>query len=324
MNEKIRIASLKMENLEDTTGQKVTMEQRIAIMKLRLNQLRADIICLQGVSGQKMEGESRKLLTLKKMLIGTPYKYFNMVSTMTADGSQVYEERNLVVLSRFDVIDFHQCKHEYVSAPFYRKATASPTEEEANKVEWERPVFHVKLALPNDKVLHVINLELKSYLPVNIRGQKQNQYRWKSAAGWAEGFYLSSMKRVGQALETRVLVDKLFDEDEHSLIAVCGDFNSTSNNVPVQALRGDVEYTGNGLLANRVLIPCEQINPELFDGSPMKQGKGPMLDHLLVSRQMLAYYEKTEFIQNNFEVDAMDNKSLQSHHAPVIAEFFMP
>lgn len=42
------------------------------------------------------------------------------------------------------------------------------------------------------------------------------------------------MKRVGQALETRMLIDGLFDAHEDALIVVCGDFNANLDEVPVE------------------------------------------------------------------------------------------
>ena len=42
------------------------------------------------------------------------------------------------------------------------------------------------------------------------------------------------MKRVGQPLQVRLLIDDLFSQDGlDSVIAVCGDFNSTADEVPV-------------------------------------------------------------------------------------------
>jgi hypothetical protein len=70
------------------------------------------------------------------------------------------------------------------------------------------------------------------------------------------------MKRVGQALEMRMLVDKLFDADEDALIVVYGDLNADLDEVPVEATRGDVENTGNDMLAKRVIVPCERTIPE--------------------------------------------------------------
>jgi predicted extracellular nuclease len=153
-------------------------------------------------------------------------------------------------------------------------------------------------------------------------------YTWRTASGWAEGFFLSAMKRVGQALETRILIDELFDEDEDALIVACGDFNADLDEVPVEAVRGDVENTGNGLLAKRVMVPCEQTIPEPSRFSLLHLGKGRMIDHLLVSRGLLAHYKGSE-IHNELLHDesiafATEKKFPESDHAPVIAEFELP
>ena len=41
--------------------------------------------------------------------------------------------------------------------------------------------------------------------------------RWLSAPGWAEGFFIAAVKRAGQALEARLFIDKLFDEDPDAM-----------------------------------------------------------------------------------------------------------
>lgn len=328
MAENIRIATFNVENLDDKQGQTPTLNERIALMRPQLIRLNADILCLQEVHGQEIPNEPRRLLALNKLLENTPYAGYYQVSTMTTGGAQVYDERNLVVISRFEITEYSQNKHDHIKAPSYQKVTSVPPENEAKKVSWERPILQAKITLPNNKILHVINLHLKSRIPVNIDGQKIDNYTWRTASGWAEGYFLASMKRVGQALETRVLVDKIFDEDGQALIVVCGDFNSTSDNVPVQAIRGDVENTGNGTLVNRVLVPCENTVPESSRYSLLHLGKGEMLDHLLVSRPLLAYYNHTE-IHNEILHDesiafATDKKYPESDHAPVIAEFDIP
>lgn len=325
MAKRIRIATFNVENLDDKTGQTPTLDERIKIMRPQLRRLEADILCFQEVNGQETEGEPRKLLALKKLFQGTPYADYNIVSTKTSGGTDVYDERNLVVASRFQITQHEQYKHKYALAPHYQKIMADPPEEEAEKVTWERPILHAKISLPGGGTLNVVNLHLKSRIPANVEGQKINNYTWKTASGWAEGYFISSMKRVGQALETRMLVDQLFDADEGALIVVCGDFNADSGDVPVQAIRGDVENTGNGKLANRVLVPCERSIPEPSRFSHLHLGKGNMLDHLLVSRALLAHYSGAE-IHNEMLHDesisfATDKKYPESDHAPVIAEF---
>ena len=325
---KLRIATFNLENLDDKPGQKPTLTERIALMRPQLLRLRADILVLQEVNGQEEPGQPRRLLALAKLLVNTPYTGYHQVSTMTEDGTQVYDERNLVILSRFEITEHHQYKHDFAPAPRYRKVTATPADSEARAVTWERPILYAKIQLDSNRHLDLINVHLKSRLPTNIPGQQMNQYTWKTPSGWAEGFFLSSMKRVGQALETRMLIDTLFDADENALIVVCGDFNADLDEVPVEAIRGDVENTGNDKLAQRVIVPCEQTIPEPSRFSLLHHGRGQMIDHLLISRSLLGHYRGSE-IHNELLHDesvafGTDVKFPESDHAPVLAEFELP
>ncbi|MCP4410791.1 MAG: hypothetical protein GY807_24235 [Gammaproteobacteria bacterium] len=124
---------------------------------------------------------------------------------------------------------------------------------------------------------------------------------------------------------TRNDVDSIFDENRNALIAVCGDFNAESPEVPVEAIRGSVENTGNANLGARVMVPCEHTIPESSRYSFWHHGQGRMLDHILVSRSMIAGYRGAE-IHNELLPDesiafATDKNFPESDHAPFIAEF---
>jgi len=203
--------------------------------------------------------------------------------------------------------------------------TATPPEDTAKEVTWERPLLYAQLDLGGGRGLHVVNLHLKSRLPSNVDGQMLDQYTWKTASGWAEGYFISSMKRVGQALETRRFVDSIFDADEQALIVLCGDFNAAVGEVPLEAIRGAVENTNNPKLSNRVLVACEQTVPESSRFSLYHRGKGEMLDHVLASRGLLSSYRGTE-VHNEMLHDesvgfATDKLYPESDHAPVVVEF---
>lgn len=336
---RLRIATFNLENFDDEPNEEgePSLEERIALMRPQLVRVDADVLCLQEVNVQKEQEDSpRRLLALEKLVEGTQYADYEVVSTKLADGSGPYDERNLVVLSRFEVAEHDQYRHVYAHPPYYRTVTdKDPDEEvdeeklkeEAEQVGWERPILHVKIEV-GEKLLHVLNLHLKSKIPTDIPEQKKDNYTWKTASGWAEGFFLSSVKRVGQALETRMLVDEIFHEDERALIVVCGDFNADTDDVPLQAIRGDVESHGNPELAPRVLVPTEKSIPESARYSLLYLGQGEMIDHLLVSRDLLQHHKSSE-IHNEFLHDesiafATDIKYPESDHAPVMAEFELP
>ncbi len=321
----MRIATFNLENLDDKPDEVPSLDDRIRVMRPQLERLRADILCLQEVHGQEEAGQPRRLLALQRLVEGTAYESFEVVSTLTANGTDVYDVRNLVVLSRFPIVDTQQIKHDIIVQPSYRKITAVPPEADASSVTWERPILYVSITLPNQSPLHVLNVHLKSKLPSNIAGQKETFFRWRSISGWAEGYFLSSLKRVGQALELRAFIDQLFDQDANAQIIACGDFNADLNEVPVQAIRGDVENTGNGALATRVMFPCESSIPEPSRYTLWHHGRPEMIDHLLASRNLMANYRRTE-IHNELIHDesiafAGDVKFPESDHAAVVSEF---
>src|SRR6266542_1544433 len=104
---KLRIATFNVENLDDKPSLKPTLSERIALMRPQLIRINADILCLQEVNGQKEQGPAR-LQVLEKFLANTPYARYKTVSTMTDDGLQVLEVRNVVILSRFEILEHKQ------------------------------------------------------------------------------------------------------------------------------------------------------------------------------------------------------------------------
>lgn len=327
MPESLRLATFNMENLDDQPNVSPSLTERIAVMKPQLIRLRADVLCLQEVHGQESPNQPRNLAALMSLIQGTGYENYHLVHTKTTN-NEAYDERNLVILSRFPVISEQQLKHDLTPKPSYRSVTAIPAENAARDITWERPILYATLDLGANRTLHIINLHLKSKIPSNISGQKINAYTWRTVAGWAEGYFLASMRRVGQALETRILIDQIFDNDIASYIAVCGDFNADSVSVPVNAIRGPVEETGNADLGLRVMVSCENTIPEPARYSLFHLGKGEMIDHILVSRALLAYYRETEIHNESLPDESgafrTDVKFPESDHAPVVAEFVLP
>ncbi len=331
MTTSLRIATFNLENLDDKPGEYPALSDRIAVLRPQLLRLRADVICFQEVHGQEFPGEPRKLDALSQLLAETPYEWFYTAHTKTAK-EEAYDVRNLVVASRYPIRDVQQIKHQFAPKPSYRLVTADPAAPEAKDISWERPILYVTIDLGAGRNLHVLNVHLKSKRPSNVPGQKINNYTWRTMAGWAEGSFLSAMKRVGQALEMRVLIDDIFDKldvsGEPKYIVACGDFNDDVDEVSLQAIMGPVEETGNTGLIERVMIPCEQSVPESSRFSLLHLGRKEMLDHILTTRQLLTYYRGTE-IHNEVLHDESgafrtDDKFPESDHAPIVAEFVLP
>ena len=213
----LRLATFNVENLDDKPGELPLLADRIAVMRPQLTRLRADVLCLQEVNGQERTGQPRTLLALEKLIQGTPYETYHVSHTVTT-GGEAYDVRNLVVLSRFLITASQQIKNTLAPKPRYRKVTAIPAESDAEDIGWERPILYVTLDLGENRTLHLINVHLKSKIPSDISGQKINQYTWRTVAGWAEGYFISSMKRVGQALEVRILIDRIFVSSQKIMV----------------------------------------------------------------------------------------------------------
>jgi endonuclease/exonuclease/phosphatase family metal-dependent hydrolase len=320
----LRIATFNLENLDDDVTVSPPLAERILIMRPQLERVEADILCFQEIHGQG-PASSRTLSALDQLLSGTPYARFHRQTTLTTSG-QLYDQRNLVTLSRFPIVSAQIIRDSSGPRPSYQMATADPPDTSANPLEWERPLLYTQIDMGSGRTLHLINVHLKSKLASTIPGQKLDNFTWRTVSAWAEGSFVSSMKRVGQALQVRLLIDTIFDTHGlGSLIAIAGDFNATADEVSLKAICGPVEETGNPAHAPRVMISCENNIPDSSRYSLFHLGKGQMLDHILVSRQLLRYFRGAE-IHNEALPDEsgafrQDTKFPESDHAPVVAAF---
>ena len=323
----LRIATFNLENFDETPeGERPSLAERIAFMRPQIRRLRADVVCFQEAHGQERPGRPRDLIALRELLTGTDLAGAELVSTRSGDGG-VYDVRNLVVATHLPVLASRQLRNDLVQAPVYRRLTAQPPDEFPVEVGVERPILHVELDVGGAR-LHVVNVHLKSKIATDVPGQKVDPYTWRTAHAWAEGSFLSSMKRMAQALEVRVLVDQLLDDDPDARIVVAGDFNAGPDEIPVLAIRGAVEDTGNPALAGRVLVPTENTVPQPGRYTLFHQGRGELLDHLLVTRNLLAHYQGSEIhnelLHDESQSFATDVKYPESDHAPVVATFDLP
>jgi predicted extracellular nuclease len=129
------------------------------------------------------------------------------------------------------------------------------------------------------------------------------------------------MKRDGQALEARLYVERLFDDDPDAMIAVCGDFNADEHDAPTRLLRaGDPET----LTGPRALAPLEERVPQSRRHTVIHAGRPALIDHILASPTLAARWRETEIFNDGLadEVDAPDPVAA-SLHAPVVVRFGM-
>ena len=324
----MRIASFNLENLDDKPGQQPDLAARIAVLRPQIERLRADVLCLQEVNGQRPDGhQPRRLTALAALLAGTPYQDFEQaVSEGIHPGPM--DVHNLVILSRYPILESRQYRNDLVEPPRFRSITATPPMIEAQPVPWDRPILYARLDLGAGHTLDLFNVHYRAPLAAFIPGQKSEPFAWKSVAGWAEGYYLAAMKRSGQALETRLAVEQCLARDPEALVCVAGDFNAGLDENPLRIVIGAEEDTGSGDLAGHSLVPLERSLPADRRYSVIHHGRQQMLDHVLASRSLAGHFREfeahNETLGDELLAYAKVAHSASSYHAPVVATFTWP
>lgn len=323
---RLRIATFNLENLGDSAQPHATLAERVRLLKPQLMRLRADVLCLQEVDSQRgSDGEPRCLDALDALLAATPYAAFHRLATFSRTHGGPRDKHNVVILSRLAIVSGRQILHDLVQPPVYTLAAGEGT---AGAITWDRPFLHARLRSAAGWTLDVVNVHLRAPRAAFIPGGKASATVWRTMSGWAEGFFLAAVKAAGQALEVRLLVDQLFDADPEARIVVCGDFNADAHEAPVRTILGDEEDAGNPHLALRTLVPAERSLADSRRFSVLHHGRPRMLDHLLLSRALLAWYRGIEVHNEALGDEAVTPQALvgtpASFHAPLVAEFLAP
>lgn len=320
----VRIATYNLENLGSAPAEGPPLEDRVPVLRATLDELAADVLCLQEVSARRLVGDRkgrRAFEALDTVLNGTRYASNERSTSGHRDGHGAMDIQNLVIVSRFPIVASRQYWHDLVAAPTHLAATALPLEPTPQRIEWDRPILHATVALPGGRRLDVLNLHLRAPTAAFIPGQKLDATRWRSAAGWAEGFYLGTIKRSGQALEARLAVDRILDADPNSLIAVCGDMNAEVSEMPLRILRSDIGDTGNTALAGASLTALETTVPASARYSVIHAGRRMMLDHILASASLAGCARGVDILNRNLLDEATSPLPAGSFHAPLVACF---
>ena len=318
---RLRVATFNVENLDEPRKGGVPLDERIAVLRPQLLALRADVLCLQEVSAHTRHGGQHPLRALDRLLAGTPYATFARATSKVASGGPS-DKHNVVVLSRLPIVAEQQHFHDLVDPPIVRLTTTPEPRDEP--VRWDRPVLEVHLALPDGRLLVVFDAHLRAPLAASIEGQKLSPLVWRTVDGWAEGYLLAAIKRVGQALELRRRIDQLFDADDQARILVAGDLNAEITASALRILRADIEDTGNPALASRSLVALEEHIAEDRRYTVLHRGRRLMLDHLLASASLASCYVDgailNEGLLDEYELEVAHVEPVGSLHAPLVVE----
>ncbi len=322
----MRLATFNIESFDASPHAALGLAERMDILRPQLQRTCADVLCLQEVNSQRTPGDSeRSLAALKDLLSGTPFATFEMIASRGPGSAALSDVHNLVTLSRLPIMSHIELKHTLVKPPKHDPITSSDPAHAPQSVVFERPALIAELELPSGRRLSIVNVHLRAPLASAIPGQKLSPFSWKTTQAWAEGYYVSSVKRNAQALEIRLALDAMFDADPHHLTAVCGDFNCQDHQTPMRILQASEDDTGNAHLTARSLIVADRSIPEDRRYSIIHNGRPQMLDHILVTRSLAGYLRDVQ-IHNEGLTDESGAPGREggiagSSHAPLIADF---
>ena len=324
----MRLATFNVESLDLGPKAQVAFETRAAVLRPALERVAADILCLQEVNGQHIPGQvERRLVALERLLEGTRYQHYKRATTSGPGGRGVADVHNLVTLSRFAIVEKREVLHELVPPPLHTGLTAQPGRGEQVPVLFDRPLLLTEIALPHGGSLTVINVHLRAPLASPVAGQKTGPFAWRSTGGWAEGFFLSALKREAQALELRLLVEELLAKDSAKLIAIAGDFNAEDYGPTLRlAIAAEEDVGASGLAAHSLVVLDRAIAADRR-WSVLHHGRAQMLDHVLASRALYGHLRYIEVHNEGLGDEALGYgkaiHSAASYHAPLVAEFEM-
>lgn len=319
----MRLATFNLESLDDSSKSHVDFAARISVLRPALERLDADVLCLQEVNAQHVAGQrERQLHALDRLLEGTQYESYHRAASTGSDGRALADVHNLVTLSRLPILASREVQNDILCPPMH---TPPGTDAAPVPVPFDRPLLLTKLALPGGATLTLINVHLRAPLASPIAGQKRGPFVWRTVGGWAEGFYLSSLKREAQALELRLLVEEILTGDPTALIAVAGDFNAEDWGPTLRLIVAAEEDLGASELASRSFIVLDRALPADRRWSVLHHSRPQMLDHILASRALYGHFRDIEVHNEGLGDEALGYgkaiHSAASYHAPVVATF---
>jgi endonuclease/exonuclease/phosphatase family metal-dependent hydrolase len=188
-------------------------------------------------------------------------------------------------------------------------------------VAWDRPLLYCRVATPDGVPLHILNLHLRAPRAAHLPGGKRRA-AWRTSAAWAEGLFVAIQKQAGQALEARLLVERLFDADPSARILVCGDLNAGGHDMPGRLLRAEARDVGSDTFSGRTLAALEERVPADRRYSVMHAGQRLMLDHLFASPALTSRCVAVDILNADLADEAGAPADFAgSLHAPVVATF---
>jgi len=298
----LSISTLNLENLTKPKSsaketEKQQYERRLSMLRDIVLRLDADILALQELTTPAALDD---LFALGFTNSFKPYKKPYVVGKPAERGVRC------AVLSRFETGP--KIDHE-TGARF-----TWPDRNIDWPLEWDRPLLEVPIKVNANLTITLLVVHLKSRMVTFPERVDSRKYQWPSLKKYAQGSFVSTLRRVGQAMDLREKLDAVFERDREANIVVLGDFNENLQSVTLDTIIGDNIGANNTELWDFELVPCELSLPIEKQYTYIFRGKGTMLDHILISKSMLPFFKSA----------TVYNELLKEEHVPYRGEKFFP
>lgn len=314
-----RLATFNLESLDARARDPLAFAERIDALRPILLKLDADVLCLQEVNAQGNGRRApRDFRALDALLAGTEYASFARANSVHPDTGRPADVHNLVTLSRWPIVAHRQIFHDFL--PVWRLPSPHGAADAAGlDVRFDRPVLIGRIEAPFG-ALHVFNLHLRAPRAA-LFAAVEGGGRWRSNAQWALGFHLAALKRQGQALETRLAADAIFEEEPDARIAICGDLNADSFETPTRILCGAPDEGEQDLNARALKALDGRVDPARRY-TVIHDGRRVMLDHILASPALAGRCARVEIFNDGLADEAHTRGPVAgSLHGAVLAIF---
>lgn len=283
----MKLATFNLESFGSNRPDEALLSKRIKVLRPRLLELDADILCLQEVNAQKVKGApKRQFHDLDHLLAATPYEAYHRLESEWAPGKGPSDKHNLAIISRYPITAAESLFSQHTNPPLWQPRMALPAPEHPEPVTFDRPVLKARIDIGLPAPLHLFVVHLRAPIAAAIAGGRQPDRTWRSVSAWAEGYHLSVMKQTAQALELRLAVETLFEADETAQILLAGDFNATGETGTLRLLRADPGDTRSPHLDRRRLFQIDAALPLEKRKTVLHRGHAQTLDHVLASPGM--------------------------------------
>lgn len=321
----MKLATFNLESFGSDRLDETALARRIEALRPKLLELEADILCLQEVNAQKVKGNSeRQFHDLARLISGTPYEAFHQVESEWAPRQGPNNRHNLVVLSRYPILEGQSHFSRIAHRPLWQPRTAWPRLESADAIDFDRPVLKTVLDIGTPDPLHLFVVHLRAPIAAPIPGGRNPDRSWRSVSSWAEGYHLSVLKQTAQALELRLAVEAVFDADEAARIIVAGDFNATGETGTLRLLRADPDDTRSPALDPRRLFQLDAYLPLEKRKTVLHRGHAQTLDHVLASAAMTDRVTNVRVFNADLPDEVLEANNPDyagSYHAAMRVEF---